>query len=140
MLHQKPHFANQILGLKIFRKEVNDFFTKLIKDSIEMRVAQGIYRPDMLQILMESSTKMSIEDITAQAMIFFFAGFDSVSSLMTFAAYELAVNNKVQDKLREEIQTVLEDCNGQPTFEAINGMKYMDMIVSGMLPIVLDEN
>lgn len=117
---------------------MNDFFTKLIKDSIEMREAQGIYRPDMLQILMEnkdSSTRMSIEDITAQAMIFFFAGFDSVSSLMTFTAYELAVNGKVQDKLREEIQAVLKD--GQPTFDAINGMKYMDMIVSGMLLVVL---
>lgn len=70
-------------------------------------------------------------DIAAQAMIFFFAGFDSVSSVMSFMAYELAVNIVIQNRLRKEIEDTLEECKGIITYEALLKMKYMDMVVSG---------
>lgn len=70
-------------------------------------------------------------DITSQAMIFFFGGFDSVSGLMCFIGYELATNPEIQDKLREEIWCTLEECGGKLAYEALFEMKYMDMVVSG---------
>nr|CAH7741451.1 unnamed protein product [Callosobruchus chinensis] len=72
-------------------------------------------------------------DIAAQAMIFFFGGFETSSNLMNFMAYELAANKDVQDKLREEIEDTLNECNGQLTYEALSKMKYMDMVVSETL-------
>ncbi|CAG9824140.1 unnamed protein product [Phaedon cochleariae] len=72
-------------------------------------------------------------DITAQALIFFFAGFDTVSSLMCFMAYELAVNPDIQTRLRQEIRETLDECNGKLTYEALLKMKYMDMVVSETL-------
>ncbi|KAJ8916089.1 hypothetical protein NQ315_004455 [Exocentrus adspersus] len=69
-------------------------------------------------------------DITAQAMIFFFASFESVSSLMCFLSYELAVNSDVQDKLRKEIRNTLKECGGKLNYESLLKMKYMDMVVS----------
>ncbi|XP_057671009.1 cytochrome P450 9e2-like [Diorhabda carinulata] len=72
-------------------------------------------------------------DIAAQAMIFFFAGFDTVSSLMSFMAYELALHPEIQKRLREEIEKTLEECNGNVTYSAILKMKYMDMVVSESL-------
>ncbi|KAK9752572.1 Cytochrome P450 [Popillia japonica] len=68
-------------------------------------------------------------DIAAQAMIFFFAGFDSVSTLLCFMAYELVVNPDVQKRLQEEIDDTLRECNGKLTYEALLKMKYMDMII-----------
>lgn len=79
------------------------------------------------------SREITNEDITAQAVIFFFAGFDSVSSLMTFAAYELAVNQDIQDKLRKEVLETFTACSGKVTYDVIANMKYMDMIVSGKI-------
>ncbi|XP_049818309.1 cytochrome P450 9e2-like isoform X2 [Aethina tumida] len=73
------------------------------------------------------------DDVIAQALIFFFAGFDAVSSLMCFMSYELGVNQEVQDKLREEINQTLEKCEGKLTYEALMGMKYMDMVLSESL-------
>lgn len=70
---------------------------------------------------------ISDEDIAAQAM----AGFETTSTLMSFIAYELALNPKVQNKLREEVDFVYEECNGSITYEALMNMKYMDMVVSG---------
>ncbi|KAI4464097.1 cytochrome p450 [Holotrichia oblita] len=68
-------------------------------------------------------------DIAAQAMIFFFGGFDSVSTLMYFMGYELVVNPDVQKRLQDEIDDTLKECNGKLTYEALLKMKYMDMIV-----------
>ncbi|XP_019875690.2 cytochrome P450 9e2-like [Aethina tumida] len=73
------------------------------------------------------------DDVTAQALIFFFAGFDAVSSLMCFMCYELGVNQDVQDKLREEVNKTLDDCEGKLTYEALMRMKYMDMVLTESL-------
>ena len=73
------------------------------------------------------------QDITAQAALFFFAGFDSVSILMCFMCHELAVNPDVQKKLIQEVDDTVEACQGKLTYEALLGMKYMDMVVSESL-------
>lgn len=75
--------------------------------------------------------ELTDEDITAQAVAFYFAGYDAVSTLMSFIAYELALNTNIQDKLHEEIHSVLEDNNGKITYEALLGMKYLDCVISG---------
>lgn len=70
-------------------------------------------------------------DIAAQAVVFFFAGFDGVSALMCLVAYELAVNPDIQSKLRDEINETYEHCNGNVTYETVLRMKYLDMVISG---------
>jgi cytochrome P450 family 9 len=52
------------------------------------------------------------EDITAQALGFFFAGFDSVSSLMCFMSHELGVNPDVQERLIQEVDDTFESLQG----------------------------
>lgn len=86
-----------------------------------------------------SKTEISDIDITAQALIFFFAGFDTVSTAMSFMSYELAANPDIQAKLREEIDEVAEETNGKLTYESVLKMKYLDMVVCGKKSIVLSE-
>lgn len=81
----------------------------------------------------QTKEKLTDIDICAQALIFFFAGFDSVSTLMAFMAYELAVNPNIQDRLREEIKETLKKCDGKVSYDVIMSMKYMDMVVSESL-------
>ncbi|XP_044258701.1 cytochrome P450 9e2-like [Tribolium madens] len=69
------------------------------------------------------------EDITAQALIFFLGGFDTTSSLMCFAGYELAVNPHIQKRLKEEVIATDRDSNGQVTYEKLLNMKYLDMVL-----------
>lgn len=72
-------------------------------------------------------------DIAAQALIFFFAGFDSVSTIMASMAYELGVNADIQERLRDEINDTFSSCDGKLTYENLMKMKYMDMVVSGKI-------
>ncbi|XP_017770213.1 PREDICTED: cytochrome P450 9e2-like isoform X2 [Nicrophorus vespilloides] len=118
----------------IFSRKVGDFFKGLVKENIEMREVNGIKRNDLINLLMEARKKeLSHEDITAQALVFFFAGFDSVSTLMSFLAYELALNPEVQDKLRDEIDETLISCKGNLRYEDLQSMKYLDMVIAETL-------
>lgn len=73
-------------------------------------------------------------DVYAQCLIFFFAGFDTVSTALSLTVYELALNPDIQDKLRKEIDNVWQECDGKLSYDALSKMKYMDMVVSGKLP------
>ena len=125
----------RLLGIKVFKQKIVDFFKELVASAIKVRDENGIVRPDMIQLMMETRGKLgpgkelTIDDMTSHALIFFFGGFESTSILMCFAAYEIGINDQVQKRLQDEIDQVLEDCNGQVTYEAINDMKYLDAVI-----------
>lgn len=139
------------------------FFKNIIYETIKVREEKGIIRPDMINLLLEArrgakqeetgvmetgfaTVKESADnekfkkhrnftndEITSQALIFFVAGFETVSTAMSFGSYELACNRDVQDKLREEIRKTYKETNGKLTYDALLKMKYMDMVVSEIL-------
>jgi len=81
----------------------------------------------------DSGPEFNINEMTAQAFVFFLAGFESVSTAMCFMTHLVAVNPDVQSKLREEVDDVLKQTNGKPTYEAINRMKYLDAVINESL-------
>ncbi|KXJ69997.1 hypothetical protein RP20_CCG025203 [Aedes albopictus] len=80
------------------------------------------------------TTAMTDVEMVAQCLIFFLAGFDTVSTSLLYTAYELAINPEVQQKLYEEIQATRSSLGGKPlTYDAMQKMKYMDMVISEAL-------
>ncbi|XP_053683462.1 probable cytochrome P450 9f2 [Sabethes cyaneus] len=83
-------------------------------------------------------------ELIAQCLLFFLAGFETVSTCMTFLTYELLANRDVQDRLHREILETEQSLNGEPlSYEVLLRMPYMDMVVSEALrlwpPAVLSE-
>lgn len=69
--------------------------------------------------------------LMAQCLIFFLAGYDTSSSVMSMLAYELATNKDVQEKLLQEIDQVNETLAGNRlTYDALQKMKYLDMVIT----------
>ncbi|KAL0110546.1 hypothetical protein PUN28_013858 [Cardiocondyla obscurior] len=128
----------RLFNIKVVRGKITKYFRNLIQTTIKTRDDQGIVRPDMLQLMMENRNKegkieLSIDDMVAQAFVFFFGGFDTTSTLMCFATHEIAVNEDVQEKLQSEIDRILEETNGQVTYEAINSTEYLDAVINEAL-------
>ncbi|XP_020296279.1 cytochrome P450 9e2-like [Pseudomyrmex gracilis] len=133
-----PRFSKSI-GISLFAPDISEFFKRIVRETIKAREEQGIVRPDMIHLLMQardkenpSIHKMTLDDIVSQAFIFFFAGFDTSSTLMCFAAHELAVNPDIQDRLRKEVEEHSDE-NGDITYDSLSKMTYMDMVVSETL-------
>ncbi|XP_053683467.1 probable cytochrome P450 9f2 [Sabethes cyaneus] len=76
----------------------------------------------------------SENELIAQCFLFFFAGFETTSTCMTFLSYEILANPEVQQRLFEEISKTDKSLSGTPlTYEALQKMTYMDMVVSEAL-------
>jgi cytochrome P450 family 9 len=138
LMHRNFTLLAKLLNIKMFGPKVEKFFKDVVSNTVKVRDEQGIVRPDMIQLMMETRNKNSgpefeIDEMTAQAFVFFLAGFDTVSTVMCFMVHEVGINADVQKKLREEIDGVLKETNGKPTYEAINRMKYLDAVVNETL-------
>lgn len=139
----------RLLKIQLFDKADTQYFLRLVLDAMKYREENKIMRPDMVNMMMEAKgifinkeegqkastdKKWSDDEIVAQFFLFFFAGFETTATMMAFAAIELMQNPDCQDKLRQEIFEVLEGLDGKPlTYEALHGMKYMDMVISETL-------
>lgn len=125
-----PKFA-RFIGIELMREKITNFFIGVIDDAIKQRDEKGITRPDMLQLMMEArdkTSKLDLVDMTAQAFLFFIAGFETASSNMSLMAHEIAVNPDIQEKLHAEIDEVLEKFGDKVTYEAVANMPYLDAV------------
>ncbi|KFW07715.1 Cytochrome P450 3A21, partial [Fulmarus glacialis] len=125
--------------LEFFKKSISK-----IKQDREKETHKG--RVDFLQLMIESQNStnhrsnegnhsnkaLTDSEILLQAFIFIFAGYETTRNTLCFLAYELATHPDVQQKLLEEINTVLP--NKAPlTYEAMMQLEYLDMVVNETL-------
>ncbi|KAJ8953901.1 hypothetical protein NQ318_019141 [Aromia moschata] len=152
LLYKLVPQLNKIKKVTVFDDVVANFFRNVVDETLKMRggerdLRKGEQKQDDKDVIdtgfataQDSATvneKLTVnltnEDITAQALIFFFAGFDSISSLICFSSYEIAINQNIQNRLRQEIRETLKDCGGKLTYDGLMKMKYLDMIISETL-------
>lgn len=144
--------------ISIIARDVNHFFIDLIQKTIEYREKHNVFRKDFVHLLIQLKNNvviqenedgklknesgsgeeddgfksLSVQELAAQSFIFFLAGYETSSTTISFCLFELAMNQDVQEKLREEVNKVLEEYNGETSYEAISKMTYMDKCVSGL--------
>ncbi|EFN81691.1 Probable cytochrome P450 6a14 [Harpegnathos saltator] len=123
------------LGYILPQTRTTKFFTRIIVENIDYREKNNIVRHDVVDMLREIKKhpeKLNIELtdtlLTSQAFVFFIAGFETSSTTMSNALYELALNQEIQDKLREEIHQKYMNINGDLTYDNIKKMSYLDKV------------
>ncbi|EFN64016.1 Cytochrome P450 6A1 [Camponotus floridanus] len=120
----------------IIQTEVNRFFVRFVTEIMNYRETNNVIRHDFIDILREikknsdkvGDIKVSENFIAAQAFIFFFAGFETSSTTMSNTLYELALNQQIQDKLREEINQAYTKHGSNLSYENVKEMNYLDKV------------
>lgn len=133
-----PRFA-KALRLSLMPKDEIDFFLNIVRDNIQYRERNNFRRNDFFQLLMDIKKKseedggkpFTVEEFAAQVFLFFVAGFETSSTTMTFAFYELSRHPDIQKKVRQEVNEVLKRHDGQITYEAIQDMKLLRCVIDG---------
>ncbi|KAK9884794.1 hypothetical protein WA026_009022 [Henosepilachna vigintioctopunctata] len=134
------------LNVKMIHEDVSEFFTDVVRHTVEHREKNEVHKKDLMELLIKLKNSgnvdddksnlentITMEEIAAQAFIFFVAGYETSSSTMAFCLYELCNNLDIQHNVREEIIEVLEKSNGKLTYESIAEMKYLEKVISETL-------
>ncbi|KAH0540554.1 cytochrome P450 6k1-like [Cotesia glomerata] len=134
-----PRLFN-LLNIEIIPKAHTDFFVNSIRETIEFREKEKIVRHDLVDLLKDIKKNQHEIDfevteglLTSQAFVFFAAGFETSSTTISFALYEMALNLEIQEKLRNEIHETLKKHNGKLSYDIINEMKYLNMVLQETL-------
>ncbi|RZF44024.1 hypothetical protein LSTR_LSTR007296 [Laodelphax striatellus] len=142
---------SRFLPISFFNMDSINYLAGAVKSAKQFRLENtSNRRNDFLQLMLDaelnaeenaeklksenSDVVLMTEDIViAQSILFLIAGFETSSTLLTFASYELALNIDVQNKVRNEINEVLEKHDGQVNYQALNEMVYLEMVLNEAL-------
>lgn len=131
---------------------MTSFFYKVVKETIEYREKNNVTRNDFLQLLIQlrrdgqldggkpedkvkvedskETLGLTMEEAAAQAFIFFLAGFETTSTTISFALFEMASSEEIQRRARREVEEVFRD-HGGLSYEACMDMRYLDTVIFG---------
>lgn len=74
---------------------------------------------------------MTIELMAAQCFLFFVGGFEGASDAIMLMLFELAQHPHIQNKLREEILSTMENHKNKLNYEMMKKMPYLEMVIAG---------
>lgn len=131
----------KFFNLRIMPKSLADFFLEVVRATVEHREKCDVHRNDFIQLLLQIKNtgqldgndlgSITMEELGAQAFLFFLAGYETSSATMTFACYELATHPEIQRRTREEIHSVLQRHGGEVSYDALMEMPYLDQVING---------
>jgi hypothetical protein len=80
------------------------------------------------------------DDFVAQCFAFLTAGFETSSTTMTLILHELALQPDIQRRLRAETTQVLDKHNHEVTYDGLQEMTYLDMVISGVFSCIFIQS
>ncbi|XP_060846915.1 probable cytochrome P450 6a13 [Rhopalosiphum padi] len=127
-----------------FPRDAVEFFTAAFTDTMRYRQEHGLVRDDVVQSLIQARTDLVVNktepsvtfletDIVANAFVLFAAGFETVSTAMSFCLYELALKKPIQDKVREEMNAMKIKRNTEVDDDFLKELHYLDMVLAETL-------
>ncbi|XP_055714124.1 cytochrome P450 6a8-like [Phlebotomus papatasi] len=134
------------LHILLIDKDVSDFYRGVVFDTVKYREENEVKRSDFLNLLMQikdhgnldgntvdTEGKLTLDEIAAMSLAFFLAGYETSSTTMTFALYEMAKHPEIQEKARRNVVQTLAKHNGEITYEAAMQMTYLDQVINETL-------
>lgn len=146
----------KMFGIKAMDQDVEDFFIDSVKQTLSYRENNNVTRPDFFQLLVqlrntgfvnrdddhswetkitnnENDKALTLNEVAANAFIFFVAGFETSSSTMAYCLHELARNPELQRRAHEEIDEVMKKYNNEITYESMTDLKFLECCIDETL-------
>lgn len=122
--------------IKIMPEDVSVFFLDMVYKTVEYREKNNITRNDFMDILIKLKNEkdglegLTLNEVAAQAFLFFLAGFETSSTTLMFCLYELSKNPDIQSKARKVVEEAYKK-HGTFTYEMMMDMPYLDQVLQG---------
>lgn len=133
------------VGISIFPRDATEFFGKVVDKAMADRKKGNEDDVDFLQLMTNAqvggedfekstwSTKgLTHQEILAQGILFFFAGYETTANTLSLLGYQLALNPECQEKLIKEVDEAMAD-KKHVTYDIAQNMSYLDMCINETL-------
>ncbi|XP_023235456.1 cytochrome P450 3A24-like [Centruroides sculpturatus] len=126
---RRPDLLQSLIDSSISKEELSNTKIEELEASDDSKEKHSTTDKNKSSKNLQFLTK---EEITANAMVFIIAGYDTTSSLLAFTTHFLVNNQNIQDKVRKEIMDNV-DCEKQLTIENLSKLTYLDQVCSETL-------
>ncbi|XP_008557820.1 cytochrome P450 9e2 [Microplitis demolitor] len=131
---------NNIIKAHFISPKIDHYFRGIVNDILESRKKNNTRGNDFVQHLSDTykynefnsndnEKKDILLSIAGHASSFLIDGYLTSSLTLTFITYHIASNPDVQNKVRKEIKETLNKYNNEITYDAIQDLKYMDLVI-----------
>lgn len=132
--------------MSFFDEESMKYVSSLSNQIIEDRRSKKTVRNDFIQMMVDHEETEDTEqnktekthlkktltnaEILSQSILFMLVGSDTTASTLTWITHNLVMYPECQDKLIKEVDSVLEQHNGEINYDTVNDMPYMNSVIS----------
>ncbi|KAI5745271.1 hypothetical protein M8J76_009651 [Diaphorina citri] len=134
-----PQYSKHVETKNISR-ETYSFLNSILRDAVAFRETRSTKRHDFLKLLTDihaaelstdvgsnvSKDSLTESIILSNLFVFLTTGYESTSSTIASVLYELALNQDVQQKVRQEV----EENMTQWSYNSLSNLKYLDQVIS----------
>ena len=118
-------------------KKFKNIFKQLVNNSIENRQHQVRSLVEMVieQEEKEGNPKTKERNVGSYMLSFFLDFYESLSCVMTFISYFIAIHKKVQTKVREEVLNIIKK-HGELNYEVFGELDYLEQVILETLRLI----
>jgi cytochrome P450 len=128
------------LVLKVDGAETIDYLEDVVRGILEQRrseCSQSVRREyhDLLDLMTQRKNEQSLlsdNEAIANGILMLIAGYETTATLLTYASYSLALNQGIQERLREEVASFRE-LHDEVKYEDISALKLLDAVIQETL-------
>jgi len=145
-------------NMNVFPEKPTKFFYDVVLQTINSRKEAKSRRNDLVDMMIDAvkgdldqnenetdqfykdakldhkvTKKLSEFEIVSTALVILIAGYDTTANTLSYVCYELAKNPEIQERLREEVDDIIDDDCKNIKYEQLQKMPYMDMVLAETL-------
>ena len=130
--HGYPDFLQLLMETSKDTQSVSDMPDSESHHALEDQV-------DMKKELTKTTKEFNNDEIIANALLFFVAGFETISNLLTSVSLILATHPEIQEKLYQEVKAAFGEEKtsiNELSYEQLTSLKYLDAFISEILRLL----
>ncbi|XP_077299001.1 uncharacterized protein LOC143920158 [Arctopsyche grandis] len=125
----------KIFGLRFVPKRIQNDLLVMAQEIIANRQKHGYQKLNPFDAILTHSEYVSrggVSEMEVAGILFSFLldGTETSAGVLAYLLYELGKNLDIQKRLRKEIDEAFESDNGNITFEKLNNLPYINMVLS----------
>ena len=131
---QRKDLLQLMIDSKLSREDLSAMSDDKLTASTDHTEVKSTELTDVKDVLNKNSIGLTNDEIKANCVLFFEAGYETTSTALGFAAHLLVNHTEVQERVRQEVRELYES-EGKLDFNTVAKLQYMEWVLNETMRI-----